>query len=368
MSGAHGVQVKFAFGENVLAIMERAGTDLSREDLSVTEACRRVLSGLTGDELGALKNYYPYTETVAAALRKSSPPLLAEEHKQSLMRETYLCDGLKGFLDSLDGWSHLALMADEKGLVQGDLPKSTAESIDALRRAARLYEEFWADERKNELNEIALRLQDEVRGFPNVLERVENTLRGETGLTHVEYYIVDNKYPNCSARKWGGEAWVVGWSHPDEVVNASTALGIVADEVAHWVMSEPFTEEKRETLVQRLSEDLYKRRSLRFTDVELLEAVRGIEQVLMEGFGHVFIGFPWLEDEAHQNTCEPRRRGKPGTLYYESYHFTKWFHERWEEFRDSGMAARDWGWQCLEENRELVADIAQVYLERGTIY
>jgi hypothetical protein len=333
------------------------------------DACRKTLGALTKSELEALKTFYANIETIVRKLQENKPSLLDEETRQTLMHRTYLSQDLAGFTAALGGWAGQTMKAAEKGLIDSDLRRGTLKSIGALRKVAELYSPYWEGGREGQLHEIASRLQREINEHPDPLRRVEQVLRGEIGLHHIGYYIVDNKYPDCSARTWAGESWFVGWSDPVEAVNAETALGVIADEAAHWVLREPFTEEKRSVLVNMLRESLQdENHSRHITEEEANVAVNGIGLVLMEGFGHLFIGFPWLGDEVPRVLPEPKRRGDEGTLYYESYRFTEWFHERWREFLDSDMTARDWGWLCLMDNRQLVMEMARDYLEKRTIY
>ena len=193
------------------------------------------------------------------------------------------------------------------------------------------------------------------------------------GFKEVDYYIVDNKFPSCSARRWGGQRWIVGWSDPPEMAVPEVVVQVVSDEVSHWILEEPFTDERRSELAERLRGDLEKRGS-KFQAIcsdpqRLLQGVNGAGMVLMEGYGHAFMGFPWMRDEVPVELPTPREMGRGDTLYAESFHFTRWFHDHWKEFLDDQtINAEDWAWQCVNENIDKFIEIAVKFLERGTIY
>lgn len=369
------IRIKHTFGENVVAIVERSVHDLEKENFSVDMVCRRILTKeLSDDEVVHMSKLYARMGRIEQKIRNLSPPILTERDRQGLMFGYYLAENLSSFEDVLDGWRRVVQKAHEAECVEDDLLESSLKSIEVVRKVARLYVNHWESRRESELTLLAEGLQRAIDALHDPIDRVESVLRGNIGLREVEYYIVDNKYPNCSARRWGGKRWIVGWSDPLEVATPEVVIQVISDEASHWILENPFTEEKRCELAELLRESLDESGSHLLADWPdpdrvLLEGVDGASTALSEGYGHAFIGFPWTGDETPIELPKPRRRGEEGTLYAESYRFTKWFHEHWREFLENpSVDARDWAWQCVEVNISKFIEIARKFLERGTIY
>ena len=369
------IRIKYAFGENVVAIVERLDHNLNQAKISVDKICRRILvNELSADEVDHMKNFYARMGRIEHETHILTPPIHTERDKQNLMCRYYLAEDLKSFDDGLDEWRKAVQKAHEAGGIDEDLVESSLKSLEVVRKVAKLYSGHWETKRKAELAFIAEELQRGVDDLPNPTEKVENVLRGRIGLEEVDYYIVDNKFPNCSARRWGGQRWIVGWSDPPEMATPEVVAQVISDEASHWILEDPFTEEKRCELAKQLRENLDKREEKLIAeysdpDRRLLDGVDGASMVLKEGYGHTFIGFPWTQDEIPEELTPPRQRGRKGTLYAESYHFTRWFHDHWNEFlENTSMNAKDWAWQCVDENITKFIEIARKFLERGTIY
>jgi len=369
------IRIKYAFGENVVAIVERLDHDLDRENVSADNICRRILTKeLSADEVDHMKRLYARIGKVEHRTHILTPPILTERDKHDLMRRYYLAEDLKSFEDALDGWRRVVQKAHEAGGIGEGLVESSLISLEVVRKVAKHYSHHWEKERKDELALIAEGLQRAVNSLPNPLERVESVLRGDIGFKKVDYYVVDNKFPNCSARRWGGKRWIVGWSDPPEMATPEVVVHVVSDEASHWILEDPFTEEQRCELARLLRENIDKREGELLAECSdpqqrLLEGIAGASIVLMEGYGHAFIGFHWTQDKAPGELPPPRQMGRNGTLYSESYHFTRWFHSHWREFLENpSMNAEDWAWQCVGENVAKFIEIARKFLKRGTIY
>lgn len=275
---------------------------------------------------------------------------------------------LKSFEVYLDEVNQLIERAHKAKTMRGDLMKSTFESNEALRRVARLYNAHWETKRRTELAKIARHLQRNVEGLPNPIEKVEKTLRGSTGIKDITYYIVDNLYPTCRRRHFCCQKWFVGWADPPEFASHKYLIEIVCNEALHEI-PDPFTEKQVDDLARLLKVSLDKQQrkiltTYAYPDQRLRECVYATANTLKEGYGHAFIGFPWMEDKIPKELPRPRRMGKEGTPYFESYHFTKWFHDHWKEFLENpSMSAKDWALQCFNENMAKFIEIAQKFLE-----
>jgi len=367
------IRIKYSFGENVVAIVERLDHNLNQENISADKICRKILANeLSANEVNHMKRFYARMGRIEHETRVLTPPILTERDKQNLMCRYYLAEDLKSFEDGLDEWRQAVQKAHEAGGIDEDLVESSLKSLEVVRKVAKLYSGHWETKRKAEVARIAEDLQRVINELPNPIEKVEKVLRGHIGLEGVNYYIVDNKFPNCSARPWGGQRWIVGWSDPPEMATPEVIVQVISDEASHWILEDPFTEEKRYELAKRLRENLDKREEkliAEYPDRRLLDGVDGASMVLMEGYGHLFIGFPWTQDKIPKELTPQRQRGMKGTLYAESYHFTRWFHDHWKDFLENpSMNAEDWARQCVDENITTFIEIARKFLKRGTIY
>lgn len=367
------VEIKYSFGENVIAIVERLDLDLNREGISADDICRRILTEeLSAKEIDHIKKFYHRTTKIFNEVRRLPHPLLTESNFQNMMRRYYLADDLRSFDETLEEWSQVVENAYETRNIDEVLKESSLKSIEVVRKVARLYSHHW-ETRKSELATIADDLQRAINYLKNPLEKVESTLRGRIGYKWIDYYIVDNKYPSCSARQWGGERWIVGWSDPLDMAKPEVVIQVISDEASHWILEHPFTDAQRRELAIRLGEYIDEQECKHVAEPlgqqVLLEGVDGACMVLSEGYGHTFMGFPWAQDMIPEDLPQPRRMGRRGTLYAESYHFTRWFHDNWKKFLKSPRtSAEDWAWQCVNENVSKFMEVAVKFMERGTIY
>ena len=165
----------------------------------------------------------------------------------------------------------------------------------------------------------------------------------------------------------------MGWADPPEFVSPKCTIEIVRGEALHAIPDGTFTEKRMHDLARLLAASLDKQQRkllARYADPhqKLLGCVYGASKMLKEGYGHAFIGFPWMKDEIPKELPPPRQMGKAGTPYFESYHFTKWFHDHWKDFLENpSMNAKDWAWQCVKENMSKFLEIAHKFLEEPVI-
>jgi len=361
------IKIKYAFGENVDAIVWRANWPHGHMD----GVCEKILSEfLSVEETDDLKNYGSrlYKIIYESKIRDKKLSLLSKSEERAPI-SYYLAPNLEGFENVLDLTNNLAQEAYMANAIKEDLMKSTFRSVKVLRKVARFYSRYWEKERRAEIDTIAESLQQAVDDLPDPIEKVEKTLRGSTGVKDINYYIVDNLYPTCRMRHFDCQRWFVGWADPLEFARPKYVTEIVCGEALHLIPQYLFTEKRRHNLTKLLKVSLGKQQRqilARYANPhqKLLECIEGASEMLMEGYGHAFIGFPWIEDEVPNKLSEPRQMGKEGTPYFESYHFTKWFHDHWKEFlQNPSMGAKDWALQCFNENMAKFVEIAQKFLE-----
>lgn len=125
------------------------------------------------------------------------------------------------------------------------------------------------------------------------------------------------------------------WSDPPEMAAPEVVVQVASDEVSHWILEEPFTDERRSELTERLRENLKvlgsKLQAIHSDPQRLLQGVDGTSMMLTEGYGQAFMGLPWTLDEVSVELPTPREMGRESILHAESFHFTRWFHDHWKE-------------------------------------
>ena len=332
--------------------------------------CKRILSQeLSNDEVEYLKkrNDLIWKVVYEYLVRDKKLPIFPPPEWEQIQIQCYLARDLESFEVYLDEVIQLIQRAEKAKAISEDLMKSTLESNEVLRSVARLYNVYWETKRKAELAEIAGNLQRNVDGIPSPIEKVEKTLRGSTGIKDITYYIVDNLYPTCRRRHFSCQKWFVGWADPPEFASPNHLIEIVCNEALHQIPN-PFTKKRVDDLAGLLRDSLDKQQRkvltmYEYPDQRLRECVYATADTLKEGYGHAFIGFSWMEDKIPEELPIPRQMGKEGTPYFESYHFTKWFHDHWKEFLGNpSMTANDWAWQCIKENETKFLQIAKLFL------
>ncbi len=353
------VKIGYAFGENIAAIVDKAQSIVRGRRVYMDEACGQVLGSLSPAETGSLSSFFRLYSLLERDAKHSDDTFQGDQDR--LMKLFYLAEEVEDFIAAV---KNLRQLITDSVSHNKRATRELLVSFDALEVSAVRYSDFWV-RRRPELRDLAGVLQAQLDGIPNPFSRIEETLRGNIGLDEVGYILADNKYPNCSGRRWGGKTWMVGWGSPPEAATLENVLQIVSDEAAHWVLLDPFAADQR----RQLTENLRKRSSSTGESEERLrDGVDGACMVLMEGFGHLFIGFDWTK-EPPETLPEPRRMGEEGTLYSMSHRFTRWFHRHWGAFlAQPDTTAKDWAWICVQDNLPFFLDVAAEYMKRGTIY